>query len=106
MVVNSFCYLGDVISCEGGVELPVRDRISDVWSKWRELQASLLVKHSLPLEERAKVYCACVRLALLYAAKTWALTERLEGLLVSCDHRMLKYVSRIRWQLTGLLMKR
>ena len=24
--------------------------------------------------------------------------ERLEGLLASCDHRMLRYVSRVRWQ--------
>ena len=30
----------------------------------------LLVNHSIPLEERAKVYCACVRPALLYAAET------------------------------------
>ena len=51
-------YLGDVISCGGGVESAVRDRISGAWSKWREL-ASLLVNHSIPLEERAKVYCAC-----------------------------------------------
>ena len=77
--------------------MPVRDKISCSWSKWREL-ASLLVNHSIPLEERAKVYCACVRPVLLYAVETWALTERLEGLLASCDHRMLRYMSRVRWQ--------
>ena len=27
-VVDSFCYLGDVLSCGGGVESAVRDRIS------------------------------------------------------------------------------
>ena len=57
-IVDSFCYLGDVISCGGRVEWTVRDRISCAWSKWREL-ASLLVSHSIPLEERAKVYCLC-----------------------------------------------
>ena len=45
-----------------------------------------------------KVYCAYVRPALLYAAETWALMERLEGLLASCDHRMLRYMSRVKWQ--------
>ena len=35
---------------------------------------------------------------MLYAAETWALTERLEGLLAGCDHRMLRYMSRVRWQ--------
>ena len=96
-IVDSFHYLGNVISCGGGVELAVRDRISGAWSKWREL-ASLLVNHSIPLEERAKVYYACARPALLYAVGTWALMERLEGLVASCDHRMLRYMSRVRWQ--------
>ena len=51
---------------------------------------SLLVNHSIPLEERAKINCACVGPALMYAAETWALTERLEGLLASCDDRILR----------------
>ena len=89
-IVDSFCDLGDVISCGRGVKLAVRDRICCAWSKWREL-VSLLVNYSIPLEEKAKVYCACVRPALLYSAETWALTERLEGLLASCDHKMLRY---------------
>ena len=44
VIVDSFHYLGNVISCGGGVELAVRDRISSVWSKWRKLE-SLLVNH-------------------------------------------------------------
>ena len=60
--------------------------------------ASMLVSHNIPLDVRAKVYCACVRPALLYAAETWALTERLGGLLASCDHRLLRHMSRVRWQ--------
>ena len=56
-IVDSFHYLGNVISCRGGVELAVRDRISCAWSKWKEL-VSLLLNHSIPLEERVKVYCA------------------------------------------------
>ena len=32
-IVDSFCYLGDYISCGGGVELAQRDRISCAWSK-------------------------------------------------------------------------
>ena len=58
----------------------------------------MLVNHSIPLEERVKVYFACVRPPLLYAAETWALTERLKGLLASCDHRMLRYKSKMAGQ--------
>ena len=73
-IVDSFRYLYDVISCEWGVELALRDKISCAWSKWRELVSSL-INHSISLEKRAKVYCACVRPALLYAAETWALSK-------------------------------
>ena len=38
-----------------------------------------------------------MRPALLYTAETWAQTESLEGLLASCDYRMLRYMSRVRW---------
>ena len=57
-IVDSFPYLGDVISCGGWVESAVRSRISFAWSKLRKL-ASLLVNYSTPLEEKAKAYCAC-----------------------------------------------
>ena len=30
--------------------------------------------------------------------ETWALTESREGLLASCDYRMLRYMARVRWQ--------
>ena len=103
-IVNSFRYLGDAISCGGQVESAVRDMISCAWSKWRELE-SLQVNHSIALVEREMVYCACVRPPLLYAAETWAPTEKVEGLLASCDHRMLRYMSKIKWQ-DRLLMKR
>ena len=77
---DSFCYLGDVISCGGWVELAVRDRISCAWSKWRVL-VNYLVNHNIPLRERAKVCCACVRSVLLYAVETLEVTKRLEALL-------------------------
>ena len=54
-----------MISCGGGVESAVRDRISCAWSKWREL-VSLLLNHSISLEEREKVYCECVRTAFFF----------------------------------------
>ena len=56
----------------------------------------LMEVKNIPLDER--VNCACVRPALLYTVETWALTERLEGLLASCDHRMLRFMSGVRWR--------
>ncbi len=44
-VVDSFCYLGDVVRYEGGAEAVVRGRIACAWKSWREL-ASLLVNQN------------------------------------------------------------
>ena len=35
-VVDSFCYLGDTMTCVGGAEVAVRARIVWAWRKWRE----------------------------------------------------------------------
>ncbi len=78
--VQQFCYLGDVLDCEAGVERAVRARVADAWRRWREV-ANLLVSSSIGLKCRGNVYEACVRSALLYGAETWALTDRLMDLL-------------------------
>ncbi len=36
-VVDSFCYLGDIVRCEGGAETAVRGRTACAWKNWREL---------------------------------------------------------------------
>ena len=78
--VQQFCYLGDMLDCEAGVERAVRARVAAAWQRWREV-ASLLVNRSIGLRSRGNVYKACVRSALLYGAETWALTDRLVDLL-------------------------
>ena len=89
--VKSFCYLGDILQCEGGVERAVRARISQAWMKWREI-SSLLCNRSVSVGRRAMVYQACIRSVLLYAAETWALTQRLTNMLQCCDRRMLRCI--------------
>ncbi len=91
-VVDSFCYLGDVIRCEGGAAAAVRGRIACAWKSWREL-ASLLVNQNIALGSRAQVYRACVRSVLLYGAETWAMMKQLEALLIRCGVRMLSYLT-------------
>lgn len=67
--VQQFCYLGDVLDCEAGVERAVRARVAVAWRRWQEM-ASLLVNHSIILRSRGSVYKACVRSALLYGVET------------------------------------
>ena len=95
--VQHFCYLGDVLDRDAGVERSVRARISAAWAKWREL-ASLLCNRAIPVKSRAQVYSSCIRPVMCYGAETWALTNRMETLLRSTDRRMLRYLSGVRWQ--------
>lgn len=94
--VKQFRYLGDVLDCEGGVERAVRARVAAAWMKWREI-SGLLTNKSIPLNHRGKVYESCIRSVLLYGGETWALTERIKDVILSCDRRMLRYMAGVIW---------
>ena len=38
------------------------------------------------------------RWSLWYSSETWALTERMKGVLRASDRRMLRYIAGVRWQ--------
>ena len=95
--VHSFCYLGDMLDCEGGAGSAVRHRISVAWFKWREI-SNLLKNKAIPLRHRARAYNTCIRSTMTYGAATWALTQREEQLLQSCDRRMLRQMCGISLQ--------
>ena len=59
---------------------------------------SLLMNQGIPLKARGGVYESCIRSVLLYGSETWALTERMKGVLRACDRRMLRYIAGVRWQ--------
>ena len=50
--VEKFCYLGDVISCYGGVSEAVSARIGSALKKFRELSGVLVGKQGLSLKQR------------------------------------------------------
>ena len=93
--VQEFCYLGDVVDCEAGVERAVRARVTAAWNAWREME-SLLKNRHIPLKIRGSVYESCVRSVMLYGAETWRMTEGIEDILKRCDRRMLRYMAGVR----------
>ena len=96
-VVDEFCYLGEMMSCEAKSEIAVRTRIAVAWKKWKEL-ASLLVNQKIPLGKRCFIYKACIRPVLLYGSEAWVVTRDIERLLKSCENRMLRYMTKIKWE--------
>ena len=95
--VKQFCYLGDVLECGGGSEKAIRARVGAAWGKWKEI-ASLLVNRGILLHHRGKVYEACIRSVMMYGGEMWALTARLESILLSCDRRMFRYMAGVTWR--------
>ena len=75
----------------------IRARVGAAWRKWKEI-ASLLVNRGIPLHHRGRVYESCIRSVMLYGEETWELAARLEGILLSCDRRMLRHMAGVTWR--------
>ena len=96
-IVDRFCYLGEMLSCEMSTETAVRVRIASAWKKWKEI-AGMLVNKRIPLRCRAKIYCACIRPVMLYGSETWSTTKVIENMIKRNDCRMLRYMSHVKWE--------
>ena len=58
-VVDSFCYLGDIISAGGGCEAATVTRVRAAWGKFQEL-LPILGSKSLSSHTHGRVYSSCV----------------------------------------------
>ena len=72
--VNGFCYLGDKLNASGGCEVAVTARERNGWVRFRECR-ELLLGNKFLLRMKDKVYCCCVRSAILYGSETWCLRK-------------------------------
>ena len=69
-IVDKFCYLGDMLSQEGGCEHAILKRIQIGWLKFREL-SGLLIGKGMSLKSKGIIYTTCIRPAMLYSSETW-----------------------------------
>jgi hypothetical protein len=69
-MVDSFCYLGDMISAGGGAVDASRARVRSGWKKFQDL-APVLTLRGASLKLKGKIYSICVRRAMVYGSETW-----------------------------------
>ena len=69
-VVESFCYLGDMVGSGGGAEEASRTRVRCAWGKFNEL-GSVLVERGASLKLKGKIYRQCVQRVMVYGSETW-----------------------------------
>ena len=93
-MVDSFCYLGDMLSAGGGCEIAVTTRVKTAWKKFRELP--VLTSCHLSYKTRGHVYSSCVRSAMLHASETWPLTKTNLQRLQRNDRAMIRQICSIK----------
>ena len=64
-LVDTFCYLGDMLSVDGDADAAVEARIRIGWNKFRQL-VPLLTNKDVSLIMRGRLYSSCVRSSMLH----------------------------------------
>ena len=88
-VVDTFFYLGDVISMEGGAQEAVTSRIRSTWKKFKEV-SNVICRRSISLKVRGTLNKTYVRNALTYGAECWALKMEDERRLKTTEMNVAK----------------
>ena len=91
VIVDSFCYLGDMVSTERGADGAMTARVRCAWKKFGEL-APFLTSKAPPMRMTGQVYTACNRSCLLYGCKTWAMDAELESKMERTEMRMIRWM--------------
>ena len=97
-VVNSFKYLGSMISNDGSLDKEIAYRISKASQALGRLLNRLLNHHNVTLDTKLKVYRAVVLSSLLYGCETWTIYRRHLKQLERFHQRALRSILGILWQ--------
>ena len=68
-IVDKLCYLGDMLSQEGGCEHAIPKRIQTGWLKFREL-SGLLIGKGMSLRAKGIIYTTCIGPTMLCGSET------------------------------------
>ena len=89
--VDSFKYLGSIVSKDGSIDEEIRGRVQSGWNNWKRTSGVLCDKR-ISARVKGKVYKAVVRPALLYGSETWAMKKAQERKIEVAEMRMLRWM--------------
>lgn len=92
-IKGRFCYLGDVLSTDGGVDASVIARTRAGWKKFKEL-SGVLCKRGMSNKMKGTIYKICVRSAICYGAQCWAMKSENIRKMEATEMRMLRMICR------------
>ena len=96
LFVDSFTYLGSLITNDGSSSHDITSRIAKAASAMHGLSNPLFRKHRISIQTKINMYSALVVSVLLYGSEAWALADRrrLDVFDMRCQRRLL----RVFWQ--------
>ena len=97
-VVDSFKYLGSMISIDGSLDKEIASRISKASQALGRLHNRLLNHHNVTLDTKLKVYRAVILSSLLYGCETWIVYRQHLKQLERFHQCALRSIFGIRWQ--------
>ena len=96
-VVDSYCYLGDMLLAAGGCELSTTTCLKTTWKNFKEL-LPVLSSHHISFKTCGHVYSSCVWSTMLHASETWPLTEPNLQCLQGNDRTMIRQICNVKRQ--------
>ncbi|MGL5231889.1 MAG: reverse transcriptase domain-containing protein, partial [Fusobacteriaceae bacterium] len=95
-IVNSFTYLGSIISSAPNIVDEINNRIMKARLAFGKLE-NIWRRKNVRLATKDRLYNACVRSILLYGSETWQLRQEDVQKLSVFDNRCLRYIARVKW---------
>jgi len=96
-VVDTFCYLGDMLSVDGDADAAVEARIRTGWNKFRQL-VPLLTNRDISLIRTGRLYSSGVQRSMLHGSETWPVRKENEVALQRAEMRMVKWMCDVKVQ--------
>jgi hypothetical protein len=96
---TKFCYLGSIVSCDGGCQDDIINRRNKAGAAFNSL---LLVWNSkkLKLSTKIRIFDSNVKSALLYASESWLVSRKITTQLQTFINRCLRMILQVRWSET------
>ena len=87
--VESFVYLGDCLSVDGGCRKAITTRVRAGWKKFKDL-SSILCGKGWSLRMKGILYSTCVRTVMTYGGETWTMRKEDENVLIRTERKMIR----------------
>ena len=96
--VDSFPYLGSLISTNADIDAEVKHRIQQAAAAFGKLRKRVFQDSDIRLETKIKVYKAIIITTLMYASETWTTYRKHIKLLEKFNQRCLRNIIGIKWE--------